>query len=665
VHQAVSDINEPTEEPELKSSELHQQSKVLLQSRQSNSSTEDKYHELFENAPAGYFVLSPDDTILELNLAGVQMLGNESSALLNSLFTSYVCDNSRQDYTQFLTRLFNSGHEESCEIELSVNKHKCLHLVGQAAQNRDYARIIAINSTGCRRLEAGQIDALDRLNKISDQLPGVVYQYRLCPDGSSCYPYSSQAMKDIFGLRPDEVLHDATRAFSIIHPDDFEGFVASKKVSARDLTPWHHEYRVKYENGTIRSLYGNAMPQQETDGSILWHGYITDITEIKKAQEEIELKNIQLQKANAEKDKFFSIIAHDLRSPFNAFLGFTEMMVDEILTMEPSEIKKTAISMRNSAVNFYSLLSNLLEWSRMQRGLTRFEPTRFLLLPHIEAGIDLITEFAERKKIKIIFNIPEETEVFADKYMLECIFRNLLNNAVKFTPRSGKITVSATTVSGSSVEISVKDTGIGMDPQLIENLYRLDVNTSRHGTEGEMSTGLGLNICKDFIEKHGGKLMIESEEGKGSTLKFSVPGKPQVAVKPSAASSGDPLVEFPKLKILIAEDDETSQILITMAVKQFSREVLKVMNGVEAVEACRNNPDIDLIMMDISMPQMDGYEATRNIRQFNKSVIIIAQTAFVQTEYREKALDAGCNDYINKPIKISMLKGLIQKYFIN
>lgn len=241
---------------------------------------------------------------------------------------------------------------------------------------------------------------------------------------------------------------------------------------------------------------------------------------------ELQHKNEELRKINAEKDKFFSIIAHDLRSPFNGFLGLTELMADGLSYMTPEEIQKMATLMRNSAANLFRLLGNLLEWSRLQRGLATFNPASILLMTEISEIMVLVLEAANKKEITVCYEIPQDLVVFADVNMFEVIIRNLVTNAVKFTPKGGNITISAKFLPDMSVEIAISDTGIGMSKKMIDNLFRLDANTNRKGTEGEYSTGLGLIICKDLVDKHGGKLWVESEEGKGSTFHFSLPANP-------------------------------------------------------------------------------------------------------------------------------------------
>jgi len=252
---------------------------------------------------------------------------------------------------------------------------------------------------------------------------------------------------------------------------------------------------------------------------------VVDISMREQAEAELQLKNEELQKNNAEKDKFFSMIAHDLRGPFVGFLGMTELMSEGLSDMTMDEIQEMALVMKSYANNLYRLLGNLLEWSRMQRGLTTLLASTFLLKPKIIESMVLIIEAANKKEITVSYEIAEELTIYADPNMLSGIVRNLVSNAVKFTPKGGAITISARNGIDNSVEITVRDTGIGMSSKMVTNLFRLGENVNRNGTEGESSTGLGLIICKDFVEKHGGKLWVESEEGKGTTFHFTLPAQ--------------------------------------------------------------------------------------------------------------------------------------------
>jgi len=437
----------------------------------------------------------------------------------------------------------------------------------------------------------------------------------------------------------------------------------------RNTDGWVHYDEVKWKrkDNFIITVDMTGRKVLDSKGNFAYlEGFIEDITKRLQAEDEIKLKNEELHTLNTEKDKFFSIIAHDLRGPFNGFLGLSKLMADELSGLTQEQIQKMAGSMRDSATNLFTLLENLLEWSRMQQGGIIFNPESTRLLSIINESKHPLMDSADKKGVEIKYEIPSNLEVFADEYMLASTIRNLASNAVKFTLKGGKVTIAAKSVPGHSVEISVRDTGIGMSPEMVADLFRLDTKTNRRGTENEPSSGLGLLLCKDFIEKHGGKLWVESEEGKGSVFYFTIPSNAEGLMKTvisNSVSNEEKDVQIKRIKILIAEDDEISASLISAMVDKYSHNILHVKTGVDAIHACRNNPDIDLVLMDINLPGLDGFEATRQIRQFNNDMVIIAQTAFSLKFDRVIAIEAGCNDYINKPISISAIKGLIRKYF--
>ncbi|MCX6281238.1 MAG: PAS domain-containing sensor histidine kinase [Bacteroidetes bacterium] len=285
-------------------------------------------------------------------------------------------------------------------------------------------------------------------------------------------------------------------------------------------------FRLKKKDGSEIWVEDHGRHVLDDKGGILYHeGSLRDVTERKLAENEIELKNEELQRLNAEKDKLLSIIAHDLRSPFNSLLGFTEMLVEELPSLSKDEIQKIAVSMRKSTTSLYALLENLLEWSRLQRGLIPYNPEVFPLRHKLAETIEVLMESANKKGISISYDIPADMEVYADRNMFEVIIRNLTSNAIKFTYEQGKVILSAGSMPDSSVKISITDTGIGMNEAMITNLFRFDENTNRKGTSHEPSTGLGLIICREFIEKHGGTLQVVSEENKGSTFTLTLPSK--------------------------------------------------------------------------------------------------------------------------------------------
>lgn len=272
--------------------------------------------------------------------------------------------------------------------------------------------------------------------------------------------------------------------------------------------------------------YEKEYVYSETDVEFLHSigGRIAVALERKRSEEEIRQKNEQLSLINAEKDKIFSIIAHDLRSPLSGFIGTTNILSEELDSLTKEEIQELVQILKNSSESFYRLIENLLDWSLIQRRLISYIPENAYLLPVVNNCINLLAESSGRKNISVKCYVPDDTRINADIHMLETVIRNLISNAVKFTPGGGEITILASSADNSTIQVEIRDTGIGMNSELIDKLFILNEKTSRNGTEGEPSTGLGLMLCKEFVEKNGGKISVESEEGKGSSFIFSVPG---------------------------------------------------------------------------------------------------------------------------------------------
>ncbi|MEI6277050.1 MAG: HAMP domain-containing sensor histidine kinase, partial [Prolixibacteraceae bacterium] len=276
-----------------------------------------------------------------------------------------------------------------------------------------------------------------------------------------------------------------------------------------------------FRDGRIFERFSEPLIKDDSSVGRVWS--FRDISERKRAEEEIKEKNSELSKAISEKDKFFSIISHDLRGPFNGFLGLTRIMSNELADLTFEELQKMSSSLEKSASQLFRLLENLLNWARIQQGLIPFNPVMVKLLPSIDECIALMQEQANAKEIEIVRIIPEELTVFADDNMLQTIIRNLVFNSVKFTRKGGRVTISVKTSDPTHVEIVIRDTGIGMSQSIIDQLFRLDVQSSRRGTDGEASSGLGLLLCKEFVEKHGGRIWTESEVGNGSIFHFTIP----------------------------------------------------------------------------------------------------------------------------------------------
>ncbi len=235
----------------------------------------------------------------------------------------------------------------------------------------------------------------------------------------------------------------------------------------------------------------------------------------------------EIKLLNATKDKFFSIIAHDLKSPFSALLGFSELLLENHATYDDAEREEYIRFINDGSIKTYKLLENLLTWAQSQTGRIKFTPEKINIEELINEIISLLEEPAGNKEIKLISNTERDLSVNADKNMINTVIRNLISNAIKFTPKGGDITVKSHKTTDENnqefVKISIKDSGVGISPEIQTKLFKITENVSTKGTEKEAGTGLGLILCKEFVEKHNGKIWVESEVGKGSNFKFTIP----------------------------------------------------------------------------------------------------------------------------------------------
>ncbi len=251
---------------------------------------------------------------------------------------------------------------------------------------------------------------------------------------------------------------------------------------------------------------------------------ITDenMQHIQTLNDELAESEIALKELNAKKDKFFSIIAHDLKNPFQGFLGLTKDLADNFHKFNLDELNEYFSILHSNAKQLFKLLENLLLWSRVQRNSIDYEPENLRIFDLININIDIQKININNKQLKITNDIPKDIEVFADLNMLNTIIRNLLSNAIKFTPKNGEITFRAID-KGSYFCIELEDTGVGMDEETQNKLFRIDTQITTNGTDDETGTGLGLILCKELVEKNRGKIFVESLPGKGTTFKFTIP----------------------------------------------------------------------------------------------------------------------------------------------
>ncbi|NHB68722.1 transporter substrate-binding domain-containing protein [Perlabentimonas gracilis] len=341
--------------------------------------------------------------------------------------------------------------------------------------------------------------------------------------------YISPADERIRGFKKEEVIGKSL--FSILKPEGIEMLQQANKKRMFDLSkgirsaPAIYELEELCKDGSWIWVESTATAFYDSDGSISgYHGVSRDITERKKAEQLLKERETQLRELNATKDKLFSIIAHDLRSPFSAILGLSELLIEKHKDFYSDNSGKYLRIINSTSKNTLALLDNLLAWAKSQTGNNTFMPETTSLQAVINGIFEELKSIANIKNVTLDNVQTDDIEVYADVNMLKTILRNLVSNAIKFSHPHGKIAISAVKIQ-NNIEITVSDNGVGMSKDTLSKLFEIDSDISAAGTAGEKGSGFGLLLCKEFVEKHGGNICAKSELGKGCAFIFTLPFK--------------------------------------------------------------------------------------------------------------------------------------------
>jgi len=430
---------------------------------------------------------------------------------------------------------------------------------------------------------------------------------------------------------------------------------------------WTGEFYVKRKDGSSFPAFVTDTPIFDLNGQLTGIiGVSSDISQRKQLESDMLKAKEQAEESDRLKSAFLANMSHEIRTPMNGILGFAELLKEPNLTGDDQQYFIQNIEI--SGLRMLNIINDIVSISKIESGTMETYIYDTNINEQVEFVYNLFKLDATKKKLKLTFKnaLPDKaSNIKTDNDKLFSILSNLVKNAIKYTDEGSiefgyKIVEKQHT---ATLEFYVKDTGIGIPKNKQEAVFERFIQVDIENKMARQGAGLGLAIAKAYVEMLNGKIWVESEEGVGSIFYFTIPYNIELHQNDVFENEVQLEAGVKNLKILIAEDDETSQELISIYLKSFSKEILRAITGIEAVEMCRANPDIDLILMDIQMPDLNGYDATQQIRQFNKDVIIIAQTAFGLTGDREKTIEAGCNDYISKPIDRLKLHDLIQKYF--
>lgn len=527
-------------------------------------------------------------------------------------------------------------------------------------------RIVGTHTNLTERKKAE--DALRKNEAIQRKMVANIGDVIVIIDSEGINRYKSPNITKLFGWKPEELVGKSTWDL-LVHPDDLN-FVQQafySLLNEKDRKT-NLEFRYLCKDGTFKWIEFtgvNLIHDKDINGIL---GNYHDITERKKANLELVQAKEKAEESDRLKSAFLANMSHEIRTPMNGILGFTELLLDPDLN---SEQKEAYINIVNqSGQRMLNTVNDIVEISKIEAGIVTIDLKEVDVQERLDELIRFFIPEATKKGLKLILKkgVSQMAAILTtDQNKLDSIFTNLIKNAIKYTP-SGEINVGFSKKE-NNLEFYVEDTGIGIPEERQQAVFERFIQADIADKDARQGSGLGLAITKAYVEMLGGKIWVESQKGSGSTFYFTLPvtsykKKKSVALVEKPVDN-DRIKSKDKtygLKILIAEDDKPSRNYISIILNDLSAEILEAGTGIETVELCRNTNDLDLILMDIQMPGLDGYEATRRIREFNKEVIIIAQTAYALSGDREKALGAGCNDYIAKPIKKAILQEMIQKY---
>ena len=508
-----------------------------------------------------------------------------------------------------------------------------------------------------------------QFNKLSSQLPDMIFQFTRRADGSYCIPVASPGIMNIFGCSPEDVREDFSPVVKIIHPEDSAKLFGQIEYSAQHLTPFNCEFRVQIPGREIQWVLSRSIPEKLPDGSMTWYGFSTNITGLKETEQALIKAKEKAEESDKLKSAFLANMSHEIRTPMNGILGFAGLLKEPDLSGEQQQ--KYIRIIEKSGTRMLNIINNIVDISKIEAGQMEVALSTVNVNAATEYFYNFFKSEADLKGIRLTVHnalSAKEAIIISDSHKFDSILANLLKNAIKYT-QSGSIDFGygvITTGQESSLQFFVKDTGIGIPAGRHQAVFERFIQADIFDKQAYQGAGLGLSIARAYVEMVGGKMRLESEPGKGSVFYFTLPyhtTTKQTGPENSASTGQNLKDEAGKLKILVVEDDEISELFIDTIISQISREVLHAETGAEAIQLCRDNPDTDLVLMDMRLPGISGFNATRQIRQFNKDVIIIAQTAHGLSTDREKTIEAGCNDYISKPIDRQQFMALIRLYF--
>jgi PAS domain S-box-containing protein len=623
------------------------------------------YRAVFENTGSSSIIIEEDTTIALTNTEWVKLAGYTREEMEGKMkWTEFVVPEDLERMKEYHKKRRSDPEGAPRNYEFRFRRRNgeirniflCVAMIPES--NRSIASLMDI--TDRKKVEETLRENEEKLQTIIETSPDGIAISSL----EGVVRYVTKNIVSTWGYdSPEEIV--GRNVMEFIHPEYREKavFFMNELINGKFTTS--SEYVMLRKDGSTFYCESKANILRDANNNPIGLLYVNrDTTQRKKEEIELIKAKEKAEESDRLKSAFLANMSHEIRTPMNGILGFADLLKQPQLTGE--EQQEYIRIIEKSGARMLNILNDIIDISKIEAGLMKITLSETNINEQIEYIHNFFSPETEKKGLSFLVKqlLPsEEARIKTDREKIYAIMTNLIKNAIKFTD-NGFIELGYNK-KGEFIEFFIKDTGMGIakDRQhaVFERFIQADIN-DRHAFQG---AGLGLSITKAYVEMLGGQIWFESKENEGSVFYFTIP------YKVASERDNDTEVKFEKkqnsninkIKVLIAEDDEISDLFLTIFLEKYDCDLMHVKTGADAVETCRNNPDIDLVIMDIKMPEMNGYDATEKIRQFNKKVIIIAQTAFALTGDKEKAIEAGCNDYIAKPLNQASLSALIRKYF--
>jgi PAS domain S-box-containing protein len=503
-------------------------------------------------------------------------------------------------------------------------------------------------------------EARRRIIEITDNVPCVVFEFEKTRDGTGRAHFVSGGMEALIGVSAAEVMKDVRRYFATVLPEDVAGYVADIDRSASTVSDHRYTVRIRHAvSGQIRWLHVDApAPRVDAEGSALWRGYLQDVTDQKRAEEELQAAKEVAEEATAMKSMFLANMSHEIRTPMNAVIGLSHLALKTSLNPKQRDyISKV----HNAGTSLLAIINDILDFSKIEAGKLDIEMMDFQLDEVIASVTTVTAQKAHDKGLEFLADVSSAipAQLRGDPLRLVQILTNLVNNAIKFTEQGEVgLKIELLEKAGEKVQLkfSVRDTGIGMTPEQAAKLFQPFSQADTSITRRYGGTGLGLTICRRLVELMGGQIWLESEPGVGSTFCFAL------WLGASAATGVGRYIpgQFQDLRVLVVDDNAAAREILVESLGSLAACVHSVSSGREALAAIKErdaDTPYDVVFMDWRMPGMDGLQATRLIKNeaLHEQPAIIIITAFGREEVREQAEQLNVAGFLVKPITKSML----------